>query len=238
MKKGGSAVAGPIWNKFIIEAMNILPDEKFDKPNLEVDIEKVKPVIRGIWQGNENFFIDKISGKLATVNTPKETLKEKVVTNVHTILYWVNKNDIMGPSPTNPENDSQFSHWEIPIQNWWANNSYKYAKTTLAEKPNAQDDAHTDANKPVVGIVQPNTTTVYPSNQKIQLTLSNSGTYPLQKIDVFINDVYLGTSKYPFNFSFTPSDLENLKDINEIKIISYDTAYNSSETTSIFGVSQ
>ena len=38
-----------------------------------VDIKKVKPVLRGIWQGNENFFIDKISGKLATENTPKET---------------------------------------------------------------------------------------------------------------------------------------------------------------------
>ena len=27
---------------------------------------KTKPILRGIWQGNERFFIDKISGKLAT----------------------------------------------------------------------------------------------------------------------------------------------------------------------------
>lgn len=238
MKSGGAAVAGPIWNKFMVEALKILPDEKFEKPNLEVDPHQVKPVLRGIWQGNENFFIDKISGKLATANTPKETQVEKVVTNVHSILYWVDKDNIMGPPPSNPASDSQFGHWEIPVQNWWAQNSYKYPKTTLAEKPYGQDDAHTVANKPIVGIVQPNTTTIYPNNQKIQLTLSNSGTYPLQKIDIFINDVYLGTSKYPFNFSFTPSDLENLKDTNDIKIVSYDTAYNSSETTSTFSVSQ
>ena len=29
MKKGGAAVAGPIWNKFINEALKTLPDEKF-----------------------------------------------------------------------------------------------------------------------------------------------------------------------------------------------------------------
>ncbi len=238
MKKGGSAVAGPIWNKFLIEAMKILPDEKFEKPNLETDPHVVKPVIRGFWQGNENFFIDKISGKLATANTPKETKVEKVITNVHSILYWVDKKDIMGPPPTDPTNDSQFSHWEIPVQNWWAKNSANYPKITLADKPTALDDAHTDANKPVVAITIPDTTTTYPANQKITLGLSSTGHFPLQKIDIFINDVYLGTSKTPINFSFTPSELDNLKETNEIKIISYDTAYNSSETTSTFNVSQ
>ena len=55
MKKGGSAMAGPIWNKFINEALKILPNEKFEKPNLEIDPKTVKPVLRGYWQGNENF---------------------------------------------------------------------------------------------------------------------------------------------------------------------------------------
>ena len=68
------------------------------------------------------------------------------------------------------------------------------------------------------------------------MKISSSGIYPLQKVDVFINDTYLGTSKAPFNFSFTPSELTNLKDQNNIKLISYDTAYNSSETDSTFRV--
>ena len=40
MKKGGGSVAGPIWNKFIKEALKNLPNEKFEKPNLEVDKQK------------------------------------------------------------------------------------------------------------------------------------------------------------------------------------------------------
>lgn len=93
MKKGGAAVAGPIWNKFITEALKKLPDTRFEEPDLYVDPLTTKPILRGIWQGN-----------------------------VHTILYSVDKNDVMGPPPSNPENDSQFSHWEIPIQAWWARN--------------------------------------------------------------------------------------------------------------------
>ena len=236
MKKGGSAVAGPIWNKYITEALKILPNDKFEQPDLSVDPTKVKPALRGFWQGNDNFFIDKISGKLATLFTPKETTQEKVITNVHTILYWVNKKDILGASPTNPSDDSQFNHWEIPIQNWWAQNKYKYPITTLSDKPTSYDDVHTNTAKPNVSITEPDPNIIYDANQKIQLKIVSYGIFPLQKIDIFINDVYLETSKPPFNFSFTPSELTNLEDLNNLKIISYDSAYNSAETDSIFRV--
>lgn len=238
MKKGGAAVAGPIWNKFINEALKTLPNESFEKPDTEVDIIKVKPALRGFWQGNENFFIDKISGKLATEFTPKETLQEKVVTNVHSILYWVDKRDILGTPPINPQNDSQFSHWEIPVQNWWAQNKGKYPITTWSEKPALIDDVHTSLNQPLVSILEPNSGAVYSPDQKINLKISSSGRFPLQKIDIFVNDIYLETIEAPFNFSFALKDLENLKEENELKIVSYDTAFNRAQTTTIFKVQQ
>lgn len=238
MKKGGAAVAGPIWNKFINEALKIYPAEKFEKPNLVVDPNIVKPVLRGFWQGNENFFVDKISGKLATALTPKETTVEKVITNVHSILYWINKNDVNGPSPSNPASDSQFDHWETPIQNWWAQNSGNYSVTTLNDKPVMQDDVHTDLTKPIVSIIEPTNYTTYLPNQKINLKISSSGTYPLTKIDVFVNNIYLETVEAPFIFSFTPSGLENLQAENELKIIAHDSVYNSSETAVTFKVQQ
>ncbi len=96
MKKGGAALAGPIWHDFITQALQKIPDEKFEAPDLYID-PNTKPILRGEWQGD-----------------------------VHTILYFVNKNDVTGPAPTNPESDPQFNHWEIPVQNWWAQNKYKY----------------------------------------------------------------------------------------------------------------
>ena len=143
MKKGGAALAGPIWNKFIIEALKNIPDEKFETPNLDVDPQQVKPILRGSWMGNEGFFIDKVSGKLATKYTPQETTQEKIIANVHSILYWVDKNNILGAPPADPASDPQFNHWEIPVQNWWAQNKDKFPVTTLSDKPTAEDDVHT-----------------------------------------------------------------------------------------------
>ncbi|MBP9711610.1 MAG: penicillin-binding protein [Candidatus Pacebacteria bacterium] len=236
MTKGGSTVAGPIWNKVITEALKTLPNEKFETPDLDYDELTVKPILRGYWSGNDNFFIDKISGKLATVFTPKETRQEKVITNVHSILYWLDRSDITGPAPTNPANNSQFNHWEIPVQNWWANNKQNYPIITINDKPVLLDDIHTESSKPVVVILQPDNTTTYPVDQNIQVKLSSMGTMPISKADIFINDVYLGTTDSGLVFSFSPRELDNLAAINTLKIIAYDTAYNIGEVSSTFRV--
>ncbi|KKT18967.1 MAG: penicillin-binding protein, 1A family, nonfunctional [Candidatus Nomurabacteria bacterium GW2011_GWB1_43_7] len=236
MKKGGAALAGPIWNKFMSEALKNLPSESFETPDLEIDPTKVKPALRGFWQGNENFFIDKVSGKLATENTPRETLEEKVITNVHSILYWVDRNDILGPAPSNPGANPQFDHWEIPLQKWWAQNNGNYKITTWNEKPPTSDDVHTDLSKPTISILEPNDAAIYSPDQRINLKITSSGRFPLQKIDIFINDTYLETREAPFSFSFIPKELENLQSNNELKIIFYDTAYNRNEAAMNFRV--
>lgn len=236
MKKGGSAMAGPIWNKFINEALKTYPAESFEEPDLYYDPAKIKPILRGRWQGNESFLVDSVSDKLATPITPRETLEERVVTNVHSILYWVDRNDILGPPPANPESNPQFSHWEIPVQRWWAQNQGRYPVTTLWQKPTLTDNVHTELSAPKVSIIEPNAVASYPSNQRIYLKTLSSGLFPLQKIDIFMNGIYLETDLPPFNFSFIPSELENLQNNNELKIISYDTAYNRSETSMVFRV--
>lgn len=238
MKKGGAALAGPIWNKFINEALKNIPSEKFEKPDLETDPKTIKPALRGFWQGNENFFIDKISGKLATEFTPKETLEEKVLTNVHSILYWVDKKDINGPSPSSPSQDPQFSHWEIPVQNWWAQNKNKYPIITSGDKPTTTDSVHTQYSKPIISIVEPNSDTVYLPDQKINVRILSTGARSLLKFGVFVNDVYLGTSGNANSFSFFPKDLENPQAENELRVIAYDTAYNSNETSVKFKIEQ
>ena len=93
------------------EALKVMPDESFEAPDLDYDPSIVKPVLRGFWQGDE------------------------LTPSVHSILYWVDKNDIMGPPPANPANDPQFNHWEIPVQKWWAENSYRYGAAPMGGLP-------------------------------------------------------------------------------------------------------
>ncbi len=236
--KGSSAtLAGPIWNKFMTYVLKDMPNDQFAKPDLAADPETIKPVLRGKWQGDDNFFIDKISGKLATKDTPPETKEEKVITNVHSILYWVDKKNITGPPPQNPGSDPQFYHWEAPVEKWWRNNEYRYPIVTLNQKPTSYDDIHTPANSPGVVIQNPNENSVYSENQKIDIKIQSSGRFPLQKVDVFVNNSYLGSSGMPFGFSFIPSGLENLGDINTLKLLYYDSVYNRGESTVVFKVS-
>ena len=117
-------------------------------------------------------------------------------------------------------------------------NKYKYPIVTWGSAPTETDNVHTNNSKPIVSIIEPNTSVLYSPDEKIQLKINNSGRFTLQKIDIFINDVFLSSISAPFNFSFIPSELENLRENNDIKIISYDTAYNHAETTSTFRISQ
>jgi 1A family penicillin-binding protein len=236
-KKTSGLIIAPLWAEFMRSALKDAPPERFEKPAEPNNPETTKPAIDGLWQGNDSFFIDKISGKLATPDTPKETREEKVITDVHSILYWVNKNDPLGPKPARPEDDPQFLHWEIPVQKWWSENSYKYPITTASDKPVSTDDVHTPDKKPNISIIEPNSQNQYLPDQKINISISNNSFYPLKKLDIFINGYYLDTVKNPpFSYSFTPKDLSQINKTNEIKIVAQDSVFNTSETTGQFNV--
>ncbi len=236
MKKGGAALAGPIWNGIITEALKNLPDETFEPP-APTD-PSLKPILRGFWQGNDTFTIDSISGKLATEATPAESRVEKSITNVHSILYWVDKKNPTGPVPQNPADDSQFSHWEIPVQNWWNANKYKYPTLTEANKPTDFDNAHTSENLPQIIINEPVQDSVFQKNSQVRVSISSTGRFQLKKADIFVNNEYVGTIQSPSStFLFTLTDVNSVAETNELKVIGYDDALNSNQTTTTFTVS-
>ena len=70
------------------------------------------------------------------------------------------------------------------------------------------------------------------------MRMTITGPYLATKKDVFINDVYTGTSDMNSLFSFMPSEVENLSEQNEIKVIVYDSVYNKTEASATFRVVQ
>ena len=94
-----------------------VPNERFRSAPQEYN-ENIKPVLRGVWEGGDLYFIDDRTGSPATENTPMENMKEIIVTNVHSILYWVDKNDPRGEKPDSPEDSSQFNAWEYGVFEW------------------------------------------------------------------------------------------------------------------------
>jgi len=233
MKKGGAALAGPIWNAVMSEALKTLPVESFEKPE-QID-PSTPPILRGFWQGGDTFITDTLSGGLATEYTPEELKKETSITNVHTILYWIDKNNPLIKTSLQ-EGDSQFRNWEYEIQAWWQVNKYKYKIITEFDKPTVYDTIHTPESKPILEIVGIGNKK-YQKNETINLSINPTSKFPINKIDVFVNSTYLTSLKtYPFVTSFVPKNILNISNTNTIRVVGVDKFGNVGEKTITFTV--
>ncbi len=232
-KKVAGLVIAPMWRAFMDEALPSFPKQYFTEP--EPALTEVKPVFRGIWQGYDFFTIDKISKKLATDMTPEETKEEIFIPNVHSILYWVDKNNPWGAVPENPANDPQFLLWEYPVQKWLQTQNLLYPI-----KPITYDDIHTKAHSPKVNILNPNDSSVYNINQKITVQTNNISTYLISNLNFYLNNTYIGSSKnFPFLFSFIPSEVSSTNEgKNILKIIATDLVFNKGEEITTFTINK
>ncbi len=225
-KKVAGTIIVPLWHEVMAVALASTTGETFVKP-APID-RSIKPVLRGVWQGEETYFIDKISGKLATELTPEETKLEVVIPNVHSILYWLNKEDPLGPAPIYPADDSQFSFWEYSVQNWVT--AHPQASTT---KPTALDDIHTEQNKPRVTIISPLLNNEYDKDGRIGIMFSTTAKYQIIKANFYLNEELVGSSDaFPFILNFVPSSTNSFfVGINDLKVVVYDSVYNKGEAS-------
>ncbi len=118
-KKIAGFVVAPLWNEFMQYALTKYPEQPFPdytKP------ATTKPVLSGIWQGFDPIITD-INGNPVSQDYTGQT-RTKITSNVHSILYSVNKSDPLGPPPTNPANDPQFERWEYGVRRWAQANGY------------------------------------------------------------------------------------------------------------------
>jgi len=232
-KKVAGFIVAPMWNAFMKEALQTRQNEPFKKNVSVVDLNK-KPVLRGIWDGGESYVIDKISGKLATEYTPEQTRKEKIIKNIHSILYWVDKNNPLREKPKDPQTDPQFVRWEYAIRKWVQDSGIK--EETSSVIPVEKDNVHTPQNMPTMSVVL--TKNTFNKNEIINVSVTQTGgTYQLSKVDFYVNGSYLGTStKKPFSYSFVPEDLGGIKENNDLMIVGYDSVFNKGNSSSFFKI--
>ncbi len=142
---GGSVLAAPIWNAFMTKVLGDTPIEEFKNPS---DYKTGKDIIDGELV-EKKINIDISTGDLATSFTPFEFISEITVPETHSILFYVNKDDPLGPPLENPEEDPQFELWEEAIISWAEENA---TSTLLLKK---FEELHDPENAPVIEIVTP-----------------------------------------------------------------------------------
>lgn len=232
--KRGSSISGPAWRTFMDYALTKLPydrpgaRESFTSPDRPANYLDLAPVLRGAWAGGESFFIDSVSGKLATEFTPAETKVEKVIPNPHSIPYWIDPSNPTGPRPSNPAKFSQFSRWEQAFQSWIANNPSIVPGVPV--KPTLYDDVHTEANKPVVTVISPLPETTHRPDSPLTIQVTTQSNFPIREYEWYLNGIYIGTTQSP-EFSLIPINEAYQLGINELKVIATDSVYNRGEIT-------
>ncbi|MBI4128070.1 MAG: transglycosylase domain-containing protein [Parcubacteria group bacterium] len=138
----GSVVAAPIWNRFMSEALKDTPIERFPSPPVLPPV--TKPMLNGKFIANETKLkIDRATGKLAGDLTPQELIDERSFGTVHSILYYVDRRDPLGPPPRAPEADPQFNRWEAAVLAWASQNGFNQAPPTEADDASVTDDLPT-----------------------------------------------------------------------------------------------
>ena len=242
-KKIAGTIIVPYWNTIMTSVLKTLPDEKFKPPIIDDGLD-LKPVLRGKWQGGVPVLIDKLSQKKATEFTPIETLDERLTGGVHSILYWLDKTNPRGEGQTTPQNDSQFGSWEYGVRKWVVANNF--VEPGLELVPQDYDNIHRPELSPKVAITNPiadgstfgsGVPALYPKNGKVFVTTALSASFPITKIEYFVNGSYIGNSTLsPFTFSFIPEDIDNITEKNSLRVVVYDSVFNKGEATVDFNV--
>lgn len=233
-------IIAPVWGAFMSQAAKTFPPENFQFP--PPPLSDNKPVLRGVWQGGTSYWKDSVSGKLATDQTPPETRREVVFPSVHTILNWVNKDDPRGPAPTNPKNDSQYDYWEYGVRKWF--DDYQkthpdFKENVIVPVPTDRDDVHASEKAPRISFMSPSPNSTIGEKDNLLIKLQSTGTYPIQKTEVYLNGKYVLTSdKDPLNISFFPADVGVLSDTNTLSVTVYDSVFNKGLASTTFSVSR
>ena len=209
MKKGSKLSMKP-WRQFMDEAIKEYPPGHFNDYELPENFDELKPILRGIWEGDTTFVINKLNGKLATDKTPEELREVVHIFDPHTILHYVDKDDPQGPG--DGRDDPQYPAWEYGVQRY-VHEHYEDRFAENPEPPQEEDDGDVKIPEILIDGLKES----YTPHDVVDLEFDVDGMSRdhIQKVMYYLDGIYLGTSsRKPFNILFDLSDIPDLTEGN------------------------
>jgi len=153
MQQRGSSIlaAVPMWSNFMRAALTDAPSEFFAQPP---GGRPEKPILRGQYIVNNE---------------------------VHSILYYIDRSDPLGPPPIDRGRDSQFENWEIPVEIWVKNNLTLLTSIIQNQLINSQT---------VIQLISPKNGD-FIQGAELPLNFHVESNAPLSKIEILLNSVVL-----------------------------------------------
>jgi 1A family penicillin-binding protein len=237
--KTSGLIVAPMWRAFMDAILPNVPVSSFIPPT-PID-PNLKPILRGIWQGNQTYIVDKTTNNLATDFTPADNRQEMAIPNVHSILYWVDKSDPAGPVPNNPSKDPQFALWEPPVLAWAAANGQTLGPSMPPTQTSPIPQTPTNTSALLLTITGPTPGSVFAPANTINVFYSYQSRYKIVRAELYVNNNLIETSKSLTNsFMFVPQNIPSTKttNTNDVKVIIYDEFNNKTEAHTNFRLNQ
>ncbi|HEY1037615.1 MAG TPA: penicillin-binding protein [Candidatus Paceibacterota bacterium] len=198
-QQASARIVGPLWKEFMDFALSRLPDEKFSEP--EPTSSSTKPFLRGVWKGPGN--------------------------EVHSELYWINRNNPQGDAPGNGSNDPLFRNFEAGVLNWSGT-----AQAIGLIGVNPIDQPGTGGFR----ITSPAPSSALNRGDRVVISVDGATGQPTQ-VEYYINERLIGRStEAPFSFSFIPAAVQGIEDENELKAVLTDQIGKTLEAKAFFSV--
>jgi penicillin-binding protein 1C len=214
-KRVAGFIVAPMWNEFMQEVLKERDIEKF-RGYIKDNPLSSPPIINGVWQGG------------IVKNVPGEP--SGVVLDVHSILYWLDKDKPTELNLDASKKDPQFILWEYPVLKWAQSNGYHSNGGVERIIPVHNISGEIRGDFQLFGISEGQNIS---SSEKITLWGNTSQEANISRVEYFINGEYLGQSdSSPFYFSFVPNKVSGVEKENVLRFVVYDTLSNK-ETKSI-----
>ncbi len=237
-ERPSSVVAAPYWRKAMDKARARYKQTSFIAPVYK-DPSTQPPVLNGVWQGSERFFINTETGFPADATTPSELREEKYLIDYRSILHRVEKRNPLGGGTS--QGDALYQNWEQPIADWARAAGFQTSEeqasvltgglvgTTTEETEdvpgtNASADNTSDRDTPPTvdfEITTPISFEAISADQRQDIEIKITGpTRDVDRIFYYVNNTYLGSGTFrETSTSFVPSSIRTIQDTNIIRVI-------------------
>ncbi|MDD3190618.1 MAG: PBP1A family penicillin-binding protein [Candidatus Pacebacteria bacterium] len=217
---GGITVAAPIWNDFMTRYLEGKAAESFIAPD---PITTDKSVLNGKGTNEVVVVMDTAcENKLAGENTPESQKEERTFSEMHNILYYVNKDDPQGDYPKNPGDDEQFANWEAGVVAWATGNA---TEGVNQEIPTEVCELRSDSNAPTIKVVSPTDNQII-QNGKFDVEVNVYSFFGVKQVEFYFDDELLKIDKdSPYEGSFRISSSAG-DGVHKIIIKAYDKIEN------------
>ncbi len=188
-KKVAGFIVAPMWNEFMKYYFEKYPDSpEFTKPEpLNMDL---KPILIGYKPFGNNIF-----------NNGSTTNSTSTI-SVHSILYWVDKDNPLGEKPSNPSLDPQYDYWEYGVLLW----SVTHKNISISD---ILKDLNSDTNieKPKINIKTPKDKKSYNKDEIINVSFSVDDKKDILRIEYYLDGILVDKkTNIKDKFSFMPGE--------------------------------